>query len=72
MNVHSFHKTPANIQDRLYRDWVLALKAPDVIQKIRAEGAEPVGNTTAEFSAFYKAETLKWADVAKRSGTKVD
>ena len=65
-------KTPANIQDRLYRDWVLALKAPDVIQKIRAEGAEPVGNTTAEFSAFYKAETLKWADVAKRSGTKVD
>ncbi|MBM3372561.1 MAG: tripartite tricarboxylate transporter substrate binding protein [Betaproteobacteria bacterium] len=65
-------KTPAAIQDRLYREWVIALKSPDVIQRIRAEGAEPSGNTPAEFNAFYRAEAAKWAEVAQKSGTKVD
>jgi tripartite-type tricarboxylate transporter receptor subunit TctC len=65
-------KTPALIQDRLYREWVLALKSPEVIQRIRAEGAEPSGNTPAEFNAFYRAEAAKWAEVAQKSGTKVD
>jgi tripartite-type tricarboxylate transporter receptor subunit TctC len=65
-------KTPATIQDRLYREWVLALKSPEVIQRIRAEGAEPSGNTPAEFNAFYRSEAAKWAEVAQKSGTKVD
>lgn len=65
-------KTPQAVQDRLYKDWVVAVKSPEVVQRIRAEGAEPSGNTPAEFSAFYKAEAAKWADVAKQSGTKVD
>ncbi len=65
-------KTPQPVQDKLYREWVAAVKSPDVAQRIRSEGAEPGGNTPAEFSAFYRAETAKWADVAKRSGTKVD
>ncbi len=65
-------KTPQAVQDKLYREWVTAVKSPEVVQRIRAEGAEPGGNTSAEFSAFYKAEAVKWADVAKQSGTKVD
>jgi hypothetical protein len=31
-----------------------------------------VGNTPREFAAFFRAEAEKWADVAKRSGTKLD
>lgn len=65
-------KTPQSVQDKLYREWVVAVKSPEVVQRIRAEGAEPSGNTPAEFSAFYRAETAKWADVARQSGTKVD
>lgn len=65
-------KTPQPVQDKLYREWVAAVKSPEVTQRIRAEGAEPSGNTPAEFSAFFKAENAKWADVAKQSGTKVD
>lgn len=65
-------KTPQAVQDRLYKEWVAAVKSPEVVQRIRAEGAEPSGNTPAEFAAFFKAETAKWADVAKQSGTKVD
>ena len=65
-------KTPQAMQDKLYKEWVGAVKSPEVVQRIRGEGAEPSGNTPAEFSAFYKAEAAKWADVAKQSGTKVD
>jgi hypothetical protein len=31
-----------------------------------------VGNSPSEFAAFFKVEAAKWADVAKRSGTKLD
>lgn len=65
-------KTPQAVQDKLYKEWIVAVKSPEVVKRIRAEGAEPSGNTPAEFSAFYKAEAAKWADVAKQSGTKVD
>ena len=65
-------KTPQAVQDKLYREWVAAVKAPEVVQRIRAEGAEPSGNTPAEFTAFFRAEAAKWADVAKQSGTTVD
>jgi tripartite-type tricarboxylate transporter receptor subunit TctC len=65
-------KTPQPIQDKLYREWVAAVKSPEVVQRIRAEGAEPSGNTPAEFTAFFRAETAKWADVARQSGTTVD
>ena len=65
-------KTPQAVQDKLYREWVVAVKSPEVVQRIRAEGAEPSGNTPAEFSAFFRSELTKWADVAKQSGTTVD
>lgn len=65
-------KTPPAVQDKLYREWVAAVKSPEVSKRIVAQGAEPSGNTPAEFSAFFKSEAAKWADVAKQSGTKVD
>jgi tripartite-type tricarboxylate transporter receptor subunit TctC len=65
-------KTPQAILDRLQREIVKSLAAQDVKQRFEAEGADPVGSTPAEFAAFYRGETEKWADVAKRSGTKLD
>jgi len=65
-------RTPQAILERLHREIVKAVAAPEVRQRIEAEGAVPVGNTPREFAAFFKAEAAKWADVAKRSGTKLD
>ncbi|MDH4149676.1 MAG: tripartite tricarboxylate transporter substrate binding protein [Betaproteobacteria bacterium] len=65
-------KTPAAVIEILYKSWVAAVKSPEVSQKIVDSGAEPGGNTTAEFVAFVKEETAKWAEVAKASGTKLD
>ena len=65
-------RTPPAILDRLHREVAKAVAAPEVRQRIEAEGAVPVGNTPREFAAFFRAEAEKWADVAKRSGTKLD
>jgi tripartite-type tricarboxylate transporter receptor subunit TctC len=65
-------RTPPAILDRLHREVAKAVHLPDVRQRIEAEGATPSGSSPGEFAAFYRTEAAKWADVAKRSGTKLD
>ena len=64
--------TPPEIVKRLNAEIVKILKLPDVSEKLVGLGAEPVGNTSEEFTAMVKAEVVKWADVVKKSGAKVD
>jgi len=65
-------RTPPVILDRLYREVSKIVHLPDVKQRFEAEGATPSGISPSEFAAFYRAEAEKWADVARRSGTKLD
>jgi tripartite-type tricarboxylate transporter receptor subunit TctC len=65
-------RTPQPVLDRLHREVAKTVHLPDVKQRFEAEGATPSGNSPSEFAAFYRTEAEKWADVAKRSGTKLD
>jgi tripartite-type tricarboxylate transporter receptor subunit TctC len=65
-------RTPPAVLDRLYREVSKIVHLPDVKQRFEAEGATPSGSTPSEFAAFYRTEAAKWADVAKKSGTKLD
>jgi tripartite-type tricarboxylate transporter receptor subunit TctC len=65
-------RTPPAVLNRLHREVAKAVHLPDVRQRIEAEGATPSGSSPSEFAAFFKVEAEKWADVAKRSGTKLD
>ena len=65
-------RTPQPVIDRLHREVAKIVHLPDVKQRFEAEGAAPSGNSPSEFAAFYRAEAEKWADVARRSGTKLD
>ena len=49
-----------------------ALQAPTLKERYAAIEAEPVGGTPEAFAAFVKKETVKWADVVKKSGAKLD
>jgi tripartite-type tricarboxylate transporter receptor subunit TctC len=64
--------TPPEIVKRLNVEIVKILNMPDVKEKLIGLGAEPVGNSSEEFSAMVKAEVVKWADVVRKSGAKVD
>jgi tripartite-type tricarboxylate transporter receptor subunit TctC len=60
--------TPRPIVTRLHGEIVRALRAPDVRERLAADGAEPVGSSPEEFAAFIRAEIAKWAKVAKAAG----
>jgi len=64
--------TPPAIVQRLNTEIVKIINTPDVKEKLIALGAEPVGNTSEEFGALVKTEGVKWAEVVKKSGAKVD
>lgn len=63
-------KTPQPVLDKLHTEIVRAIKSPEIVEKLQGLGAEPVGNTPAEYSAFMKAEIAKWTKVIKAAGIK--
>jgi tripartite-type tricarboxylate transporter receptor subunit TctC len=64
--------TPPDIVKRLNTEIVKIINMPDVREKLLALGAEPVGDTSEQFGAYVKTEVIKWSDVVKKSGAKVD
>ena len=65
-------KTPAEIIARLHAETARALAAPDVREKLHAQGAEPVGSAPEEFRAYIRAEIDKWGRVVRASGLRID
>ena len=64
--------TPAPIVKRLNAEIVKILNMPDVSEKLGGLGAEIVADSPEEFAALVKAEVVKWSDVVRKSGAKVD
>jgi len=64
--------TPPAVVARLESELRAVLVDPEVIAGARAAGVELSPTTSAEFGRFIASETIKWADVIKRSGTKLD
>jgi len=64
--------TPAPVVDRLHAEIVKVLGSADVREKIAALGAEPVGNTPAEFTAMQRAEAARWAKLAREANIHAD
>ena len=63
-------KTPRPIIDRLHAEMVRALATPDLRDRIQAMGADPVGNTPEQYTAFVQNEIAKWAKVIRAAGIK--
>jgi tripartite-type tricarboxylate transporter receptor subunit TctC len=64
--------TPRAIVIKLNTEVNKALQSPALKERYAAIEAEPVGGTPEEFAAYVKKETVKWADVVKKSGAKLD
>ena len=63
---------PKAIVGKLSAEINQALASPAVKEKLMGLGYELVGGTPEQFDAFFKKEIVKWADVVKHSGAKVD
>ena len=60
--------TPAPVIAKLNAAFVKALQFPDVVARLSADGAAPVGSSAAEFGVYIKSELAKWGKVVKASG----
>ena len=62
--------TPREIIVRLNKEAVAILRSPDVTARLANDGGIVVASTPEEFGAYIRAETEKWAKVAKAAGIK--
>ena len=60
--------TPPEIVQKFSRDAARHVRSPEMMERLTALGAEPVGSTPEEFMAFIKSEADKWSRVIRDAG----
>ena len=60
----SFERIAAEVK----RIWEL----PDVVVALRNVGAEPAPSTPDEFTAYTRAERIRWGEVVKAAGVQIE
>ena len=60
--------TPRAIVDRVHREIAAALRTPEVLAQLNAQGIEAVGNTPEEFARIIRTDVAKWSQVLRRAG----
>ncbi len=65
-------KTPKDIVDKIHAAAVKAVNNPAVREKLAQQGADPIGNTPAQFAAQIKVEFDKMKALATKRGIKLD
>lgn len=60
--------TSAEIIARLNNEVGGAMRAPEMKDRLAAEGADPAPGTAGEFAALLKTEIAKWSNVIKQAG----
>ncbi len=61
-------RTPRAIVDRLAREVAKAIQSPDVADRMRAQGNEPVGGSPEAFGALVKADVARFARIVEIAG----
>ena len=64
--------TPPAIVNRLADEMRKSLARPEMRERMKSQGAIIIGDTPAEFAAFLKKDSERWAQVIKASGVKAE
>jgi tripartite-type tricarboxylate transporter receptor subunit TctC len=57
---------------KLNTEILRALAAPDLRQAFEKEAIEPIGSTPQQFGDYIKSEIVKWGNLVKSSGMRID
>jgi len=64
--------TPPAIIAKLQSEIHIALRSPDIVDKLSAQGLEPAPNNADEFARFIAAELVKWNKIIAAASIKVE
>lgn len=64
--------TSPAIVNKLNRELAKIVVLPDIVERLRGQGGEPVSNSPAEFAAVIRTEIAKWGSVIKSAGVRPD
>jgi tripartite-type tricarboxylate transporter receptor subunit TctC len=64
--------TPAVIVQRLSSEIAKVVKSPEIMEKMLADGGEPVGSTPEQFTRYLVAELARWRKVVKETDVRVE
>jgi tripartite-type tricarboxylate transporter receptor subunit TctC len=64
--------TSPDLINRIRNDFAAVMKIPEVAERIRSIGQEPVASTPEEYNAYILEETRTWAPVVKATGARLD
>jgi len=64
--------TPPAVVQKLSDEMRKSLSKPEIRERMKGQGAIIVGDTPAEFAAFLKKDSERWAQVIKASGVKAE
>jgi len=71
-SMHAIAGTPKPVIARWNAELKRILKLPDIQERLKQLGSEPVGNSPEEFSKFVRAEHAKYARAIREAGVKVE
>lgn len=63
-------RTPKEVINKLNADVLKVIKSPELAERLRSEGSDPVGSTVEQYSGFLQDEIAKWTKVIKFAGIK--
>lgn len=62
--------TPHAIIEKINTDVRKVLQSPELVQRLRSEGSDPVGSTVAEYTSFLREEIVKWSRIIQQAKIK--
>jgi tripartite-type tricarboxylate transporter receptor subunit TctC len=65
-------KTPPDLVAKLSGDVQRALKEPEVVQQLVAQGTEPAPTTSAALAQYIREDTARWSKIVKERKLKVE
>jgi tripartite-type tricarboxylate transporter receptor subunit TctC len=63
-------KTPRDVILKINADVIKIVNSPELKERLKADGSDPVGNSPEQYAAFLRNEIAKWAKVIKFANVK--
>jgi tripartite-type tricarboxylate transporter receptor subunit TctC len=65
-------RTPRSIVAKLNADFVAAIRSPEMQERFATLTVQTITSTPEKFDAFIRDDIVRWADVIKRAGIKLE